>query len=286
MKEKITPYLKTLLQHSSIAKQYVKEDSPNTDCQPNDPLMEDKHEVVKGLIHKYTNRGLIKVSYQCAAHCRFCTRIRQIGKIEGTLTERDIDNIVEYLKKHPEIEDVILSGGDPLYTPKITQYLLKKIKHISSIKVIRIGTRLPFQLPEALEKPLLKELLSTIDEMGKEKPFYILVHIEHLDELTKASRTAIQHLRRLKVTLLSQTVLLKDINDDYQTLYPLFKELYFMGIQPYYLYHCDNVKGLEHFQVDKAKERTIALRLRKSLSGIACPLLVEDLENDYGKMPF
>ena len=140
MQEKFTPYLKEQFANPAIAEQYL--------IQPNDilhkfqnldPLSEDTHQPVKGLIHKYENRALIKVSYRCAAHCRFCTRIRQIGTDEGDIkTDEAIQNIIGYIKQHTEITDVILSGGDPLYTPKQTLAILKELENIESIKVIRI----------------------------------------------------------------------------------------------------------------------------------------------------
>jgi lysine 2,3-aminomutase len=283
MNEKITPFLKKLIEIDAIKKQYLIEKNDDySNLNYNDPLMEDSHEMVKGLIHKYKNRALIKVSYQCAAHCRFCTRIRQIGKKEGTLDSKNIEDIVNYLKKHPEIEDVILSGGDPLYTPKLTFEILDKIKNIESIKVIRIGTRMPFHAPNAFKSLVYKNLFNLI---SKQKPFYILVHIEHPKELVDESKTAIKKLKKLGVTLLSQTVMLKDINDDLTTLEIMFRELYHLGVIPYYLYHCDNVRGLENFAVEKNKEIEIARELRKNLSGIAMPLLVEDIENGFGKIP-
>jgi lysine 2,3-aminomutase len=286
MKEKITPFLKSIIDSEFIKKQYVISDiENNVTVDYNDPLMEDSHETVKGLVHKYKNRALIKVSFLCAAHCRFCTRIRQIGNHNGTLNNEDIKNIVNYLNEHPEIDDVILSGGDPFYTPKITLQLLQEIKDISSIKVIRIGTRLPFQSPKSFKSKTYEELFNLINEIGTSKPFYLLVHIEHPDEITEESLFAIKQLRELKVNLLSQTVFLKDINDNFETMQTLFKQLYHIGIMPYYLYHCDKVKGLEHFIGDKQKEKDIVIKLRENLSGIATPLYVEDLENGYGKIP-
>jgi lysine 2,3-aminomutase len=280
MKEKISPFLKSISDSKYIRMQYYISEHENNQSY-NDPLMEEEHEVVKGLIHKYGNRALIKTSYLCASHCRFCTRIRQIGNPEGTLTEKNID----YISKNSQIEDVILSGGDPFYTPKITEYLLLKLNDISSIKVIRIGTRMPFQSPKSFQSKTLSRLLNLIDKIGKQKPFYILVHIEHPDELKEDSIQALKILKQLKVTLLSQTVFLANINDNFQTLYKLFTELYFLGIIPYYLYHCDNVKGLEHFRGDKKKEKEISNKLREKLSGIATPLFVEDIESGYGKIP-
>lgn len=287
MKEKVTPFLKNYLHIEALRKQYLIEENPvvkNADY--NDPLMEDSHEVVKGLVHKYKNRALIKVSYQCAAHCRFCTRIRQIGNKDGTLNDIDIENIVAYLKKHSEIDDVILSGGDPLYTPKLTHKILEKIKNIDTIKVIRIGSRMPFHAPLAFNSPVYQKLFDLIKEIAHNKPFYILVHIEHPSELVEETKNALKKLKTLDVTLLSQTVLLKNINDDAKILADMFRELYYLNVIPYYLYHCDPIKGLEHFVVNKEKEQEIAKEIRKNLSGIATPLLVEDIENGYGKIPF
>ncbi len=138
---KITPHIRKNLDKKSFALQYTSRKSHST--QPNDPLEEDSHEPVKWLIHNYFNRALIKVSYRCASHCRFCTRIRQIGSSEGDLSEGDIENIHRYLSDNKQINDVILSGGDPLYTPKQTEQILIKISNIEHIKIVRIGTRLP-----------------------------------------------------------------------------------------------------------------------------------------------
>lgn len=285
MREKISPFIQKLSSNHFIRDQYFISDKENIAIAHNDPLMEDKHEVVKGLIHKYSNRALIKVSYQCAAHCRFCTRVRQIGNPEGTLTDKNIEDIIFYLKQNSCIDDVILSGGDPLYTPQITTKLLQGLQTITSIKTIRIGTRLPFHSPDSFRTKSIKDLLALIDTIGKSMPVFMLVHIEHPDELTGETEAVIRQLRQLKITVLSQTVFLKDINDNFETLYLLFKKLYHLGIIPYYLYHCDNVKGLEHFRGDIKKEKEIAVRLRSELSGIGCPLFVEDIEDGYGKIP-
>lgn len=284
MKEKVSPFLRQLSDRPHIRKQYyVSADETNADY--DDPLMEDSHEVVKGLVHKYPNRALLKVSYLCAAHCRFCTRIRQIGNPNGTLREGDIEPIAAYIRHHQEIDDVILSGGDPLYTPQLTEQILMQLQEIESVKVLRIGTRLPFQSPQSFRTAPLQRLLATVDAIGRERPFFILLHIEHPDELTPETIAVVRQLRELKVTLLSQTVFLKGINDNFETLHALFQHLYYLGVIPYYLFHCDNVKGLEHFQGDKVAEKAIAVRLRAALSGIATPLFAEDLENGYGKVP-
>lgn len=285
MKEKVTPYLKGLAHADAIRRQYYASADEPTDEPYNDPLMEDDHEVVKGLVHKYTNRALIKVSYQCAAHCRFCTRIRQIGNTEGTLNNTDIVNIITYLRQHPEINDVILSGGDPLYTPQITTQLLQQIVLIDTVKVIRIGSRLPVQLPSAISSTAVAPLLDLIKEISCKVPFYILIHVNHPDELTNDALNAIRQLRTLGVSLLSQTVFLKGVNDDVLILEELYNKLYHAGVIPYYLYHCDAVSGIQHFAVDIEKETEIASMLAVRLSGIACPTYVVDVENGHGKIP-
>jgi len=287
LKEKVTPYLKNLSTDPQIKLQYYisEYESQYDNGSYDDPLMEDKHEAVKGLVHKYDNRALIKVSYQCAAHCRFCTRIRQIGNPEGTLNEQDIGNIIQYLKNNSQIEDVILSGGDPFYTPKLTMQLLQQLQMVESVKIIRIGTRMPLQSPNSFYTKTLEQLLEVIDEIGKRKPFYILLHVEHPSELTEEALDVITLLRNRRVTLLSQSVFLKGINDSFETLHELFTKLYFAGVVPYYLYHCDKVNGLQHFEVDSEKEIEIATRLHKELSGIACPTYIVDIKNGYGKIP-
>jgi lysine 2,3-aminomutase len=285
MKEKITPYLRAFLDLPGIAGQYLRTSVEDSLDGFDDPLMEDSHEPVRGLIHKYPNRALIKVSYRCAAHCRFCTRIRQIGDPAGTLHEEDVAPLIRYLSEHPEIEDVILSGGDPLVTPAMTATLIRRIREIPSVKVLRIGTRLPLQAPEALRKGQLPALLDLVEESASRMPFYLLLHVNHPGELTPEAREAILSLRSRKVTLLSQTVLLKTINDQPDTMIRLCRELYHLGVTPYYLYRCDAVQGLERFLVDPETERAIYREMRAALSGIACPLLVEDVAGGYGKKP-
>lgn len=172
MQEKFTPYLNKQFSNPAIEEQYIV--LPNdilNKFQSLDPLAEDSHQPVKGLIHKYGNRALIKVSYRCAAHCRFCTRIRLIGSEEGDINDAQIQEMMGYLKKHTEITDVILSGGDPLYTPRQTLQLLNELDKIESIRVIRIGTRLPVHNPDSFKTPLLKQVRERITEIAAQSLF-------------------------------------------------------------------------------------------------------------------
>lgn len=286
MKEKYTPYLEKQFAKPEIGEQYkIFPLDIFHRYEHLDPLEEDSHQPVKGLVHKYENRALIKVSYRCAAHCRFCTRIRQIGTDAGDLNlEADVANIVNYIKTHPEITDVILSGGDPLYTPKQTLAILNQVADISSVKVIRIGTRLPVHNPVSFKSNLVQQVLEKVKEIAEHKPFYILIHFEHPDEVTEETVQVIRQLRKTGVTLLSQTVFLKGINNSYDTLKELFEKLYWNGITPYYIYRCDYVQGLEHFVCDMQEEIEIMTELRKNLSGIAYPTYIVDVEGK-GKIP-
>lgn len=286
MQQKFTKYLEEQFSNPSIAKQYlIEENDILFRYESLDPLCEDTHQPVKGLIHKYDNRALIKVSYRCAAHCRFCTRIRQIGTADGDLKEEaSIPNIMNYIKAHPEITDVILSGGDPLYTPKQTLLILEELEQIDSVKVIRIGTRLPIHNPKSFDTLLLKSVLDKIAAIQKKKPFIVLVHVEHPDEITPEAIAVFQQLKQTGATLLSQSVFLKGINNDLQVLKTLFEKLYWNGVMPYYMYRCDYVQGLEHYVCDMNEEIAIMTELRTMLSGIAYPTYIVDVEGK-GKIP-
>lgn len=285
MKEKYTKYVEQQFSNASIRRQYVRLPKSSIGLFDKlDPLDEDGHEPVKGLIHKYRNRVLIKVSYRCASHCQFCTRTRQIGSPQGDLTTEEVVSIADYIRSHNEISDVILSGGDPFYTPKKTSQILELLSSVSNIRVIRIGTRLPIHSPRSFGSALLIDLLRTLGSIQAVKPVFILLHVEHPDELTIEVLKVIRSLKNLGVTLLSQTVFLRGINDDYKTLHALFEKLYWNNVIPYYIYRCDYVKGLEHFVCEIQDEVKIMTELRRHLSGIACPTYVVDVAGK-GKIP-
>lgn len=288
MKEKITPHINKLIEKGSQAvKLQFKQSSDN--CKvlfpDSDPLGEEsRYSPIKGIVHKFKNRILWKVSYRCAAHCQFCTRRRQIGTADGDLTEIDIKLGLDYIAGHPEVDDVILSGGDPFYTPQITMRIIEGLAKIQSVKIIRIGTRLPIHAPKSLETSLQKKLLKKLSRIAKKQPLFILLHIEHPDELTAETIKAINLLERTGAILLSQTVFLRNINDDKDILEKLFVSLYHLGIMPYYIYRCDYVKGLERFVCPIEKEQRIMTELRRNLSGIAVPTYVVDVPGT-GKIP-
>jgi len=245
-----------------------------------DPLLEEEHTEVRGLIYKYPGRVLILLTLNCASYCRFCTRRRSVSDIKkGNLTTEDINRMAEFLKKHKEIKEVILSGGDPLTVPHLLKYALKVFSALPQIKVIRIGTRAPVSNPKLVNNDLIR-IIQKIPQ-----PVYVLIHFEHPDELTKETIEACKKLRKAGAILYSQSVFLKGVNDSYKILYDLFSRLIEIGIKPYYLYRCDPVEGISHFRVPFEKEIKIATQLRKNLSGLAWPTYVIDTPYGAGKIP-
>ncbi len=283
--EKISDHLKQLAKESpAIKKQFyrskwelhVEEDKLSSA----DPLLEDEYTKMRGLIYKYRGRVLILLTLFCASYCRFCTRRRCVSEIEkGILTKLDIDQMADYIKKHPEIKEVILSGGDPLTVPQLLHYALKVFSNLKQIKIIRIGTRALVSNPSLVSDSLVRIIRKI------KQPVYIGIHFEHPDELTKETIEACEKLRKAGAILYSQSVFLKGVNDSYKVLYELFSRLIEIGVKPYYLYRCDPVDGIEHFRVPFEKEIKIATRLRKNLSGLAWPTYVIDTPHGSGKIP-
>ncbi len=288
LREKISPHIKRLieegnnaieLQFKSLSKKLKKSSFKF------DPLAEDTlYSPARGLTHKFSNRLLWKINLNCASYCQFCTRRRQIGLENKILSRKDIKKGINYLYQHKEIEDVIISGGDPFCTPKATEFLIKEIDKINSVKVIRIGTRLPIHSPELLARKEILSLMKIISKISTKKPIFVLLHVEHPSELTHMAKNFIQSIKKTGAIVLSQTVFLKKINDNVDVLASLFTGLYHLGVIPYYIYRCDYVRGLEKFICPIRKEMLIMTKLRKTLSGIAIPTYVIDVEG-RGKIP-
>ncbi len=271
---RVTHHLQKLIKkYPAIYKQFIpskQELNCHKGC--DDPLLEEKYTVTRGLIHKYPNRALVLLTLNCAAYCRFCSRRRTVSEIEkGILTNRDLDNIERYLIKHPKIEELIFSGGDPLTTPLPLEQALRKFCRLPQIKIIRVGTRLHVSDPKKIDNKVLSAL-----KIVKRQPLYLMVHFEHPTEITKQTIKAVQKLQTVSTMLLSQTVFLKGINDSIEILCNLFTRLIEIGVKPYYLLRCDKVRGAKHFIVDLKKEKIILSKLRRCLSGIACPIFVKD----------
>ena len=246
-----------------------------------DPLREKEHEVVPGLINKYGNRVLCLLTSECAAYCRFCTRRRLISSGEGAVIDRfHVNAWVRYLREHEEVREVILSGGDPFTVQDdLFEYALREIASLDSVKVLRIGTRAPVSDPSLVT-------CGKLDAISRvEQPVYVGIHFEHPAEITRRTIRCIKDLIVAGAILYSQTVFLKGVNDDYETLHDLFTGLVEIGVRPYYIYRCDPVPGAAHFRVDPARERHIMTGLRRTLSGLAFPTYVIDTPDGSGKIP-
>lgn len=280
----ISPHLKKLAQKSpAIQKQFYPSFREHlvSSSSLTDPLLEDKFTKTRGLVHKYQNRVLILLTLTCASYCRFCTRRRMVSDLKkGVLTKKDLDKMAVYLLKHPAVNEVIFSGGDPLTAPLLLEYAIKKMSKLKQIKIIRLHTRVPVSHPKLISPKILQ-----IFQMIKRQPLYLSLHFEHPDELTKETVEAIKKIKKTGAILLSQSVFLKGINDSYPVLLKLFTRLTELGVRPYYIYHCDPVVGIKHFIVPLKKEIEIMTRLRAKLSGISCPVFVIDTPNGSGKVP-
>ena len=278
--EKISKNLAELIKKSpAVKKQFFcgLEDLPN---KSNDPLEEDtKYLKTKGLIHKYPKRVLIILSKKCGAYCAFCSRRRFQNDIENYCTSKeDILKMAEYIKTASDINEIIFSGGDPLLSKNL-DYAIKTFSKISQIKIIRIHTRAILSAPNLFTNKIFKSLKKS------QKTVYISFHMNHPDELTPIAKRIIKKCRENNITVFTQTVFLKGINDSAQILEELFCKLSELGAVPYYIHRCDKVKGLENFIVPIEKEIKIMTELQTKLSGIALPKHVIDTPFGYGKIP-
>ena len=246
-----------------------------------DPLSEEKYTVARGLIHKYRTTALVLLTLNCAAYCRFCTRRRLVSDVQrGIITERDLDKMIIYIRKHPKINEVIISGGDPLTAPDLLKTALTKLSRLPQIKIFRVGSRLPVSDPSQINDRVLSALRAV-----KNRPLYLMLHFEHPAEITSATVAAVKKLQSVSTMLLSQSVFLKGVNDNAAILEKLFNRLVEIGVKPYYLLRCDYTSGAGHFIVDIKKEIEIMTKLRARLSGLACPMYVVDVLGGMGKIP-
>lgn len=244
-----------------------------------DPLKENEHSPVPRLHHRYPDRVLIMATNNCAMYCRFCTRKRNINVISTTITSEELAKITEYLEKHDEVHDVLISGGDPLTLPlKKLEEIIREIKHISHIDFIRIGTRIPCVDPIRINNKLCSML-------KKYHPLYINVHFNSPEEITSQSQRACALLADAGIQLGNQSVLLKGVNDNPEVMKELVRKLLAMRVRPYYLFIPDMVRGTAHFRTSLEKGLEIISSIQGWMSGIAIPQLVIDIENGGGKIP-
>ena len=244
-----------------------------------DPLGEDSHMPVPGLVHRYPDRVLLLVVEICSMYCRFCTRSRVVGTNAGFSKSINIDHAIDYIKSHRKIRDVLISGGDPLtLSDERLDEILTKLKAIPHVEFVRIGTRNPVTLPYRVTESLCHVLT-------KHKPVWMSLHFNHPKEVTPQVKGACGMLADSGVPLGSQTVLMKGINDRAAIMKKLFHELLKIRVRPYYIYQCDPVKGTAHFRTPVAEGIQIIEKLRGHTTGYAVPTFVVDGPGGGGKIP-
>ncbi|MBI5071443.1 KamA family radical SAM protein [Candidatus Falkowbacteria bacterium] len=235
-----------------------------------DPLAEKKYSPVRGIIKKYSDRVIFCPTYTCPSRCDFCFRKNMVNGKNGKLSKDEMAAAIDYIKKDKTIREVILSGGDPLFLPpKILSDILKRLSAIPHIKLLRVHTRIPVTLPSRITKKMAAIL-------RRATPLWIIIHINHPKEITPQFKKAVAIFTTAGIPLLSQSVLLRGINDDVDTLKKLFYSLVDLAIKPYYLHQCDPARGTKKYWVPIKKGKKIMRQLRKKISGICLPTYVQD----------
>jgi lysine 2,3-aminomutase len=281
----ITPYYISLIDpndpNDPIRKQVVPtaaEMVPFT-AMMEDSLAEDRHSPVPGLVHRYPDRVLMLVTTQCASYCRYCTRSRIVGDPSATFSRTEFEMQIEYLKRTPQVRDVLLSGGDPLVlAPRILEEILQRLREIPHIEIVRIGSRVPVFLPMRVTDELC-------DMLQKYHPLWMNIHVNHFNEISQELAQATDRLTRAGIPLGNQAVLLAGVNDNVHIQRQLVQDLVRMRVRPYYLYQCDLVEGAGHFRTPVAKGIEIMEGLRGHTSGYAVHQYIIDAPGGGGKIP-
>lgn len=282
--EKTTTHLRRLAASSDAVRAMYLFDPEHENVPANrevDLFLEKKLTRTKGLVYKYPGRAIVLLSYTCAANCRYCERQDRVGvglDREGRLTDADLDDAVAFVAGHPEITEVIFSGGDPLTHPRGLERAWRALAAVDHVKMLRIHTRFPLQAPDLVDFELLERLASS----GPTP--YLSLHVDHPDELTEEVESAIFRLRKLGYVLISQSVFLKGVNDDVSVLERMFTRLAELGVRPYYLYHCHPIPTTVRFVMSLEEEIAIMSRLRERLSGVACPQHIFEMRGTTGKL--
>jgi len=281
----ITPALAALIDrddpHDPIARQFV----PSTDelkVRPEelaDPIGDVAHEPVPGIVHRYPDRVLLKAVAVCPVYCRFCFRREMVGPdSQGNLSQPDLDRALGYIRSRPEIWEVIVTGGDPfMLSERRAAALTKALEDMPHVKVVRWHTRMPVADPARVSLAFIEAIRSA------KKAVYVAVHCNHARELTVDARAALARMTDAGVVVLSQTVLLKGVNDDIDTLADLMRSLVAARVRPYYLHHADLALGTSHFRTTIAEGQTLVRALRDRVSGLAQPHYVIDIPGGVSK---
>jgi lysine 2,3-aminomutase len=244
-----------------------------------DPIGDARWSPIPGIVHRYPDRVLLKPTLLCPVYCRFCFRREVVGKIPAMLDQSALASAFDYIRRRPEIWEVIITGGDPfVLAPRRLAEIVHTLDRIPHVAVIRFHTRVPVVDPSRVKPALVRALAA-------EKAVYVVVHANHPRELTQAAKEALTRLTRAGIPLLSQTVLLRGVNDDAAVLEALFRGLVAMRAKPYYLHHADLAPGTAHFRTGIAAGQQLVRSLRGRISGLCQPTYVLDIPGGYGKVP-
>src|SRR6185503_16334555 len=281
----ITPYFFNLIdpadEQCPIRRQVIPrvEETLTASWEMSDPCGEDSHSPVPGLVHRYPDRVLFLVTDRCAAYCRYCTRSRLVSNASGYDFHPEFEKQIEYIGAHPEIRDVLLSGGDPLlFSDDKLETLLSRLRAIPHVEFLRIGTRIPIFLPQRIT-PSLCAMLKNFH------PLFLSVHTNHPRELTTEVRAALGRLADAGIPLGNQSVLLKHVNDDVAIMKAHVQKLLMCRVKPYYIYQCDLITGSSHLRTSVRRGLEIMEQLRGHTTGYAVPQFVIDAPGGGGKVP-
>lgn len=282
----ITDHVRSTMKGSAdtdpVAKQYVPQLAELTILpeENTDPIGDDVHSPVKGIVHRYPDRVLFKPVTVCAVYCRYCFRREMIGPQAGVLKPEERKAAIHYIRTHPEIWEVILTGGDPLVlSSRQLEEIMLELSKIEHVKVVRLHTRVPAADPKRITDKLAIALAAS------GKATYLAIHINHAQEITQDVHNACALLHKSGINLLSQSVLLRGVNNNAKTLETLFRALIAINVKPYYLHHPDLAPGTSHFRLSIAEGQAIMRELLGRVSGLALPTYMLDIPGGMGKVP-
>jgi len=245
-----------------------------------DPIGDAAHSPVEGIVHRYPDRVLLKLVNACAVYCRFCFRREMVGPGQGALAPNALDAAIDYVRRHPEIWEVILTGGDPLVlSARRLKAVVAQLETIRHVKVIRVHTRVPVAAPDRVTPSVVRAL------RARGKATFVVLHANHPRELTAKVRAACARFIDAGIPMLSQSVLLRGVNDDAETLGALMRKLVECRIKPYYLHQGDLAPGTSHLRTGVAEGQALMRALHGRYSGLCQPIYVLDIPGGYGKSP-
>lgn len=277
----ITPAMRALLGHDAIARQFVPDEAEliTAPGETADPIADDALSPVKGIVHRYADRALLKPLLVCPVYCRFCFRREHVGPDGGLLSEVELAAALDWVRGQPQIREIILTGGDPLMlSPRRLSCIINELSGISHLDILRIHSRVPVADPGRLGDELT-------DAMVTDKAMWLVLHANHASEFSPAARAAIRRVQVRGIPVLGQSVLLRGVNDSVQALEDLFRAMLGARVKPYYLHQLDPAPGTARFHVPIAEGQRLLAGLRGRVTGLAWPTYVLDIPGGHGKVP-